>query len=100
LPSPHIEEALNCLSISKSGLPQDPTSLNRADAAKHFGVSRARVTQQLSLITNLAPESQELIDDYADYPVTRVKFTERKLKPLLYLSPVEQQDRIRELAYS
>ena len=80
-------------------LENNPT-LNRADAARRFGISRARVTQQMTLISNLSYESQKLIDDYAEYPITKIKLTERKLKTILLLDSMEQQEQIRKMAIS
>src|SRR5437667_2369224 len=64
---------------------------SRADLARQLGVSRARVTQVLGLLS-LAPEVLDAIAALGD-PLPRPIVTERLLRPLLKL-PASEQRRI------
>ncbi len=55
-----------------------------AALARHLGVSRARVTQVLRLLS-LSPEVQHALIALGD-PLTSPCITERKLRPVVYLS--------------
>jgi hypothetical protein len=60
-----------------------------AALARKLGFSRARVTQVLHLLS-LAPEVQQQLMVLGD-PLSSPLITERKLRPVVYLSPEEQQ---------
>lgn len=62
---------------------------SRADLARKLGVSRARVTQILRLL-RLAPEVLESIADLGD-PLPSPIITERRLRPVVNLSPEDQK---------
>jgi hypothetical protein len=63
---------------------------SRADLARHLGLTRARVTQVLSLL-NLAPEVVDELDALGDLFPTRI-VTERRLRSPLKLPVNEQKD--------
>jgi hypothetical protein len=69
----------------------DPTINSRADLARELGVSRARVTQVLSLL-DLAPEIREALLALDDHQAIRF-FSERRLRPLLRLADPQRQVR-------
>lgn len=60
-----------------------------AALARHLGVSRARVTQVLRLLS-LSPEVQQELMALGD-PLSSPYITERKLRPAVNLSPEEQR---------
>jgi hypothetical protein len=60
-----------------------------AALARKLGFSRARVTQVLHLLS-LTPEVQQQLMALGD-PLSSPLITERKLRPVVYLSPEEQQ---------
>ena len=60
-----------------------------AALARKLGFSRARVTQVLRLLS-LTPEVQQQLMTLGD-PLSSPLITERKLRPVVYLSPEEQQ---------
>jgi hypothetical protein len=62
---------------------------SRADLARKLGVTRARVTQVLSLL-DLAPEVVEALAALGD-PLSRPIISERMLRPLLTLPAGEQK---------
>jgi len=63
-----------------------------ADLSRHLKVSRARVTQILNLL-RLTPEVIKQISSLGD-PMRRPMVFERRLRPLLFLSPKEQTARM------
>ena len=63
-----------------------------AALARHFKVSRARVTQILNLL-HLSPDVLEMISALGD-PLRRPIAAERKLRPLLTLTPDQQIARV------
>src|SRR5215470_15552641 len=60
-----------------------------AALAHKLGFSRARVTKVLHLLS-LTPEVQQQLMALGD-PLSSPLITERKLRPVVYLSPEEQQ---------
>jgi len=66
-----------------------------AALARELKVSRARVTQLLSLL-KLAPEVIKVVSSLGD-PVRRLVVTERRLRPLLRLTAEKQVKQIRIL---
>lgn len=67
---------------------------SRADLTRHLGLSRARVTQVLSLLT-LAPEVMGLIDRLGD-PLPSPIVTERFLRSISELDEFEQMSRLQD----
>jgi len=67
---------------------------SRADLTRQLGLSRARVTQVLSLLT-LAPEVVELIDRLGN-PLPAPIVTERFLRSILELDKLGQMSRVQD----
>lgn len=65
--------------------------VTRADTARHFGVSRARVTQALSLL-NLQPQIIQFVDNNRNDSDLRRKFTETNLRKIASLKWSEQSE--------
>jgi hypothetical protein len=70
----------------------DGADRSRADLARQLGVSRARVTQMLDLLT-LAPAVVHAVAALGD-PLPQPIVTERLLRPLRKLTPQDQQRRL------
>ena len=68
---------------------EDGDYASPAALARKLGFSRARVTQVLHLLS-LTPEVQQQLMALGD-PLSSPLITERKLRPVVYLSPEEQQ---------
>ncbi len=64
-----------------------------AALARHFKISRARVTQIMNVL-RLAPEVIEMISSLGD-PLTSPIITERILRPLLPLNTDQQKVRLK-----
>jgi hypothetical protein len=71
------------------------TLASRAALARELGVTRARVTQVLSLL-DLAPEVARAVEDLGD-PLASPVITERMLRPLLKLPADGQLDALRSV---
>jgi ParB-like chromosome segregation protein Spo0J len=67
----------------------DERGESRTDLARRLGVSRARVTQVLSVL-DLAPEALELLEQESGPGVV----SERSLRGLKGLSPQRQRERL------
>jgi len=65
--------------------------------ARTLGISRARVTQVLRLL-RLTPVARQMINDLGD-PLATPIVSEHFLRPLVTLSPIEQQQRITDLLH-
>jgi len=66
-----------------------------AAPGRHLKFSRARVTQILNLL-KLAPEDIEILSSPGD-PFGSLKVSERRLRPLLFLSTVQQMANIKNM---
>jgi hypothetical protein len=73
----------------------DGACASRADLARRLGVSRARVTQVLGLLS-LAPAVVAAVAALGD-PLPGPTVSERALRPLLGLPAGEQERALREL---
>ena len=66
-----------------------------ADLASKLGVSRARITQVLRILS-LTPEVLKAIADLGD-PLPSPTVTERRLRPVVNLPPEEQRWRVKAI---
>jgi hypothetical protein len=67
----------------------DPLINNQSDIARDLGVTRARVSQLMSLL-KLAPEIQKTLLGFEDQKMVRF-FSEYRLRPLLTINNPDQQ---------
>ena len=69
-----------------------------ADLARHYKVSRTRVTQIMNLL-KLSPEVIDIISSLGD-PVSSPRVTERKLRSLAAFTAEQQKDHVKNMLYS
>jgi len=67
----------------------DPLINNQSDIARDLGVTRARVSQVMSLL-KLAPEIQKTLLGFEDQKMIKF-FSEYRLRPLLTINNPNQQ---------
>jgi len=67
----------------------DPLINNQSDIARDLGVTRARVSQVMSLL-KLAPEIQKTLSGFTDQKMIQF-FSEYRLRPLLTIYNPNQQ---------
>ena len=80
-----VKLALQYNEILESGI-----IASQADLARHLGVSRAKITQILNLL-KLPAKIRDFIADLDDTDERLRVFTERRLRPLVQCSAVEEQ---------
>lgn len=69
---------------------------NQARVAEHFGVTRAKVTQELNLLKLAEPIQSFLNEENKNYEVNRF-FTKRRLRPLTKLNTRDQELKFKQL---
>lgn len=70
--------------------------LNQTQIASHFGVSKAKITQEMNLL-KLNPSIIDYLKKNKDVPKVNKVFTKRKLRPVLKMPVEEQENKFNDL---